>query len=211
MTTTHTEYGDDPSATSSRTSAKYTFTKINWVRTRHEDGSITHTGNRAGWTFTIRSTAATGSWLTGTHADGRRVRQQHASARDAKEAALFAMRPDEAMAWKADRRFSSAVQYAAWDRFTFTHYGTTLRVTDRANGATEDVFDLNFIQARDAAKAKLRAAYGGPVVSPRPEGPAAVAEALTRALAASGIKATPKQLAVVVAMLAADLLPDTDW
>lgn len=204
-TTTREVHENGNTDTMIRTDARYTLGKINWSRVKHSDGSTVHSGTRSGWTFQIHMPFVGASRLTGTHEDGRTVRSTHRSVVRAKEAALFAMRPDEAMAWQRDTRAHGIIRRAAWDRFEFTHYGPVVRVKNRETGGVEDVPVDDFSEAREVAKTRLREVYGGPEAPARPEGPAAVAEALTRALDAAGIRADPKQLAVAAGLLAVEL------
>lgn len=205
-TTTRTTHPNGNTATSTRTDASYTFTKINWIRTKHEDGSVSHHGTRAGWTFHIHTPRGPygGSTVTGVHEDGREFRYGHATTTQAKEACLFEMRPDEAMAWQADRNFENT-KVAAWGKYAFNYFSYALRIDDIETG-TSTFHDVDgFAEAKAMAREVLAAAYGAPAAPVRPEGPAAVAEALTKALTAADIKATPKQLATAAAMLATEL------
>lgn len=190
-------------STTSRTDARYTLTKINWVRVKHEGGAVTHTGYRAGWTFAIHTPAGGWAKMTGHHEDGRNVKGSYLTISGAKEAALFSMRPDEAMAWTTDRRNNAAVfKVARWGGFSFTYYGTQLRVANALSDTTEFIEVADFTEAREAAKNVLRGVYGDPAPVTRSEGPDTAAEALRVALATAGVRITPKQLAEAASVLA---------
>lgn len=189
-----------------------TMTKINWVRQQDRDDQgylrlTTHTGGRGNWTFRIETPSGGSPKLHGVHPDGRRVTSIHATVLQAKDAALDAMHPGEAMGWVSQ---TGLVLYrATWDDLSFVVYSTGDRpglwfqYGDATGFRSEPVEVAGLREAREMARAVLRQRY--PSQSPAAQAQAAgdTLTALRRALDVAGIEYTTVQLSAAAAELAA--------
>lgn len=96
-----------------------TYTKINWVRRVVPNLGTTHTGARAGWSFSIHTPFGQNPMLVAKHVDGRRISSGHDTLVSAKAAALDLMHPAEAIGFNSARWSGNLKYQARWDDLSF--------------------------------------------------------------------------------------------